>query len=162
MTRLRVRHLASASPVPGLTPGCTYEILEIRDERAWMRQRVLLDNDTGARIWHRRSHFVPDFSLWLEFELWEDPPDAADFANVKIILSDGRVYAANVWTHDFFAQAVAEDARTGQNLGGLYLIPPDLFVRRLTRDDITRTVEQLLREHQWDLPTPWRVEPDDE
>jgi hypothetical protein len=162
MSALRVRHLAPGSPVPGLTSGSTYEVLEIRDNRGWPRQKILLVDDVGTRTWHLRSLFVPDFTLWLEFELWEDPPDDADFANVKITLVDGRVYAANVWTYDYITHARDEDTRTGDNLGGLYLLPPDLFVRRLTRDDLTRTIEQLLLEHHWDLPVHWRVDPDDE
>lgn len=157
---LRVRLLTTTSSVPAVSTGRTYEVLEVRDRRAWSRQRILIVDDTGAQVWHLRSLFVPEFSLWLEFELWPDPWDPeANFANVNVTLSDGRFYAMNVWTYAYFAMAREENLASGENLGDLYLLPPDLFVARLTRHDIERTVEHLLQVHEWSLPEAWRYDP---
>jgi hypothetical protein len=73
-----------------------------------------------------------DFKLWLEFvEVDPDNWDIHnDFCNIQVNLPDGRHYGINVWT---FA-----------NLNGLYLKPPDLFVRELTRDCIEKTISNLL------------------
>lgn len=87
-----------------------------------------------------------DFELWLEFE--EIDPDnwrkKNDFCNINVELRDGRKYGMNVWTYEFLKTAVEHDKRMGNNLNGLYLLPPDLFVEELTRDCIEKTIQDLL------------------
>lgn len=87
-----------------------------------------------------------DFKLWLEFE--EIDPDNwkknNDFCNIGVELQDGRKYGINVWTYEFLKTAVEYDKRMGDNLNGLYLLPPDLFVEELSRECIEKTIEDLL------------------
>jgi hypothetical protein len=89
---------------------------------------------------------MTDFKLWLEFE--EVDPSSwnneNDFANIHVELADGRHYGLNVWTFKFFETAIKEDIETRNSLNGLYLIPPDLFVKELTRDCIQKTISDLL------------------
>lgn len=91
---------------------------------------------------------MPDFKLWLEFE--EVDPGNWDieneFCNVIVHLSNGRKYGINVWTYKFFETSIKENKLTGENLNGLYLRPPDLFVKLLTRECIERTINDLLRQ----------------
>jgi hypothetical protein len=49
-----------------------------------------------------------------------------------------------VWTFKFFESLIKQDISSGENLNGLYQIPPDLFVKELTRDCIERTISDLL------------------
>lgn len=87
------------------------------------------------------------FKLWLEFEE-VDPNNwdiENDFCNIHVDLEDGRHYGLNVWTYKFLETAIIEDKKTGQNLSGLYQIPPDLFVKELTRKCIQQTIEDLLK-----------------
>jgi len=44
-----------------------------------------------------------------------------------------------------FKTATEYDVVSGENLRGLYLIPPDLFVKELTRDCIEKTIKDLLK-----------------
>ncbi len=67
-----------------------------------------------------------------------------DFANIAVDTLDGRSYRINVWTYKFLERAVRHDRENDQNLNGLYLIPPDLFVRELSRDCIEKTISDLL------------------
>ncbi|PWJ38657.1 hypothetical protein [Sediminitomix flava] len=87
-----------------------------------------------------------EFKLWLEFE--EVDPNNWDveneFANIHVTLSDGRDYGINVWTYKFLETSLKHDMESGENLKGLYQIPPDLFVKELTRDCIERTISELL------------------
>ncbi|GGH78034.1 hypothetical protein HNQ91_003969 [Filimonas zeae] len=86
------------------------------------------------------------FSLWLEFE--EVAPGSwnveNEFCNIQIRLEDGRRYGLNVWTYRFLETAIQEDASSGRNLNGLYIVPPDLFVKELTRDCVESAVRDLL------------------
>lgn len=88
-----------------------------------------------------------DFKLWLEFE--EVDPDNwnvnNDFCNIHVELNDGRKYGINIWTYDFFKTATEYDNISGENWGRLYIIPPDLFVKELTRDCIEKTIDNLLK-----------------
>jgi hypothetical protein len=82
------------------------------------------------------------FELWLEFEA-VDPGNwdmENDFVNINFDLPDGR-YGINVWTFKFFETAIAEEKLKGNDL---YLRPPDLFVKVLTRDCIEKTISDLL------------------
>ena len=83
------------------------------------------------------------FSLWLEFEEtsgWEDLTD--DCANISVRLVDGRSYHLNVWTFKFFQSAFQYEGQQQDQ----YLIPPDLFVKELTRECIEKTMVDLLKE----------------
>ncbi|KOP39102.1 hypothetical protein DBB36_16550 [Flavobacterium sp. WLB] len=90
---------------------------------------------------------MSDFKLWLEFE--EVDPDNwqinNDFCNINVELADGRKYGMNVWTYEFLKTVVEYDKTNGNNLEGLYVIPPDLFVKELTRSCIEKTIEDLLK-----------------
>lgn len=86
------------------------------------------------------------FTLWLEFEEanFGDWDPTNDFCNIHVYLPDGRHYGINVWTYQFFQLSIQLDEGSGENLSGLYLTPPDLFVRELTRDCIEKTIADLL------------------
>lgn len=88
-----------------------------------------------------------NFKLWLKFEEvdpqnWEKENE---FCNIHVELEDGRQYGLNIWTYKFSETAIKEDKKTGQNLSGLYQIPPDLLVKELTRECIQQTIEDLLK-----------------
>ncbi|WAS90369.1 hypothetical protein [Nannocystis punicea] len=100
------------------------------------------------------------FDLWLEFEHWEplpgdDPTD--EFANVVVLLPDGRRYALNVWTFQFIHRARLED---DPDVPAEYLLPPDLFVERLDRPTMERVVRQLLARDE--MRAEWLCPPSDE
>jgi hypothetical protein len=89
---------------------------------------------------------MKQFKLWLEFEE-VDPKNwdvENEFANIHVDLPDGRHYGLNVWTFKFFESSIKQDRESGENLGGLYQTPPDLFVKELTRDCIEKTISDLL------------------
>ncbi|WP_025665359.1 hypothetical protein [Aquimarina megaterium] len=86
------------------------------------------------------------FKLWLEFEIstpWDDLEN--DFANIIVDTLDGRSYGINVWTYKFLDTAINENKENGENLNGLYLVPPDLFVKELSRNCIEKTIANLLK-----------------
>jgi hypothetical protein len=86
---------------------------------------------------------MTEFTLWLEFENTAPSSDPSnDFANISVRLNDGRTYGINVWTFDFLKTAIEEDLKNGKS--GLYQIPPDLFVKELSRDCIQKSIESLL------------------
>ncbi|MBH8569188.1 hypothetical protein KB206_09860 [Microvirga sp. STS02] len=105
---------------------------------------------------------MQDFTLWIEFEhvdyssKWE--PESESFVtgidwdreneacNVIVDLPDGRHYGINVWTYTFLATVVALDVENNEHLNGLYQIPPDLFVKALTRECIEATIADLLQQ----------------
>ncbi len=85
------------------------------------------------------------FKLWLEFEEsspWDNIEN--DFANIGVNTLDGRRYGINVWTFKFLESAIKLDEENGENLNGLYLTPPDLFVKELSRDCIEKSIADLL------------------
>lgn len=89
----------------------------------------------------------PKFTLWLEFEEVDTNNWDIDneFCNIHVDLEDGRHYGLNVWTYKFLETSINYDKETGQNLGGLYQKPPDLFVKELTRECIEQTIQDLLK-----------------
>lgn len=90
---------------------------------------------------------MTEFKLWLEFEE-VDPSNwniENECCNIHVDLKDGRHYGLNVWTYRFLQTAVEANQKTGQGLNRLYQIPPDLFVKELTRDCIQQTIEDLLK-----------------
>jgi hypothetical protein len=103
---------------------------------------------------------MQDFTLWLEFEhvdystKWVPETEnfitggewdrENEFCNIGVDLSDGRHYGINVWTYSFLATLVALDTESGENPRGSYQLPPDLFVRELTRACIEATITDLL------------------
>ena len=105
---------------------------------------------------------MQDFTLWLEFEHVDylsqrDPKTDAfitgidwdienEFCNVGVDLPDGRHYGINVWTYAFLATVVALDIESKEKLNGMYQIPPDLFVKELTRECIEATIVDLLKQ----------------
>ncbi|WMX13211.1 hypothetical protein [Aureispira sp. CCB-E] len=87
------------------------------------------------------------FKLWLEFEEVDfgDWNKENEFTNIHVDLSDGRHYGINVWTYKFLETSINYDIKNGKNLNGLYLIPPDLFVKELSRECIEKTISALLK-----------------
>ena len=87
-----------------------------------------------------------EFKLWLEFEEVDPGHWNTDneFANIHVDFPDGRHYGINVWTFKFLEASVKQDKERGDNLNGLYQIPPDLFVNELTRECIEKTIADLL------------------
>ena len=84
------------------------------------------------------------FKLWLEFEIstpWNNLEN--DFAIIIVDTLDGRKYGINVWTFEFLKTAQKEEMKEGNNN---YIIPPDLFVKELTRKCIEETIGKLLQE----------------
>jgi len=72
------------------------------------------------------------FELWIEFEEtspWDDIEN--DFANIGVDLLDGRRYGINVWTFKFLESAIRQYKENGEKINGLYITPPDLFVKEL-------------------------------
>lgn len=90
---------------------------------------------------------ISRFTLWLEFEEVDSSNWNAenDFCNIHIHLDDGRHYGLNVWTYKFLEIAVSYAEQNGENLNGIYEIPPDLFVKELTRECIEKTIKDLLK-----------------
>jgi hypothetical protein len=86
---------------------------------------------------------MKEFKLWLEFEetsSWDDITN--DFANVHVDCLDGRKYGINVWTFKFLETSIGLDSKEKEPL---YQIPPDLFVKELTRDCLERTIADLMK-----------------
>ncbi|GAB3514112.1 hypothetical protein [Emticicia fontis] len=89
----------------------------------------------------------PKFKLWLEFEAG-DPGNwdiENKFCNIHVDLEDGRHYGLNVWTYKFLERAINYSKESGENLADLYEIPPDLFVKELTRKCIEKVIKNLLK-----------------
>ncbi len=90
---------------------------------------------------------IPKFTLWLEFEQ-VDPSTwniVNDFCNIHVNFEDGRHYGINIWTYKFLETSVNYAQQNGENLNGIYEIPPDLFVKELTRECIEKTITDLLK-----------------
>ena len=103
----------------------------------------------------------PKFELWLEWEhgeAWNNDPED-DFFNMTVRLPGGRFYGLNVWTYRFLERARQEDLKTGDNLGGAYLLPPDLFVARRDRSLLETVVRDILRTG---VPETWQLEVDED
>ncbi len=105
----------------------------------------------------------PEFELWLEWEAiessdvfapWDNDDPEDDFFNMHVRLPGGRYYALNVWTYRFLERAHQENLKTGDNLGGAYLIPPDLFVARRDRTLLEGVVRDILRTG---VPESWQL-----
>ena len=85
------------------------------------------------------------FKLWTEFELWPDPWDTKnEFANIGVNTLDGRRYGINVWTFDFLKTSIELFAKNNEDVQRYYQIPPDLFVREMTRECLEATLIDLL------------------
>lgn len=87
------------------------------------------------------------FTLWLEFEHFilgplDDRSD--DFFNMTVKTNDGRSCALNVWTFKFLKRAREENQLSGDNLSGLYLKPPDLFVDKEDRKLLEEVVKHMI------------------
>ncbi len=110
----------------------------------------------------------PEFKLWLEWEQFaasdvfapwdhDDPED--DFFNMQVRVPGGRYYALNVWTYRMLERAHQADLKTGDHLGGAYLLPPDLFVARRDRSLLEAVVRDIL---QIGVPETWQLEVDED
>lgn len=95
---------------------------------------------------------MKEFKLWLEFEEvdWDSWDKENNFANIQVDILDGKKYGLNVWTYKFLEIAIAQDIEDNINLNGLYMKPPDLFVKELTRDCIHRSIADLLKQGDLD------------
>lgn len=121
-----------------------YLIIAMTETLAWLKKKEL------RKCYHRLKEYTrnqEDFTLWLEFEVVE-PGNwniNTEFCNVMVNMSDGRRYGLNVWTYDFLQLAIQSDIKAEEGLNGLYLKPPDLFVKELTRDCIERSIRDLIK-----------------
>jgi hypothetical protein len=102
---------------------------------------------------------MPDFELWLEWEIGEPDEPAnrpqQNFANVGITLADGRRYSLNVWTFDFLPMARLpwpHEPQPGVQPAA-YVLPPDLFVQSLDRQTMEAVVTEML--NAGDLRDQW-------
>ena len=93
---------------------------------------------------------IPKYTLWLEVETGEplDQPanrPTENFCNIRISTEDGVCYCLNVWTFDFLPLARYEwpYQRREEDRPSLYVIPPDLFVKRLDRETVTKVCDEL-------------------
>ena len=89
----------------------------------------------------------------MEAKIDDDPED--DFCNVRIDLSNSEAYALNVWTFKYLERTHREYHHTGENLGGRYLIGPDLLVTRLDRATLEAVFSDLVQTER--LKQEWRV-----
>jgi hypothetical protein len=105
----------------------------------------------------------PEFELWLEWEAiessdvfapWDNDDPEDDWFIMQVRLPDGRYYALNVWTYGSLERAHQADVKTGDNLGGAYLLPPDLFVARRDRTLLEGVVRDILRTG---VPETWQL-----
>ncbi|WP_221412830.1 hypothetical protein [Dysgonomonas sp. HDW5A] len=89
-----------------------------------------------------------DFKLWIEFEHvdFSGSNMKNEFCNIHVDLPDGRHYGINVWTYEYLNTAVKLDEESGENLRGLYITPPDLFVKELTRSCIKQVITDILEQ----------------
>ncbi len=91
---------------------------------------------------------MTDFILWLEFEnivLGDNWDIENQFSIVQVYFPDGRYYGLNVWTYKFLETSIKMAQQNGDNLNGQYLVPPDLFVKELTRECIENAIRDLLK-----------------
>lgn len=89
---------------------------------------------------------MKNFELWLEFENvdFSDSDMENEFANIHVDLPDGRHYGINVWIYKFLETSIEMSKANNEDLNGLYQIPPDLFVKELSRDCISKAITNLL------------------
>lgn len=81
--------------------------------------------------------------IWIEAEHLAETVD--DFCNIAVYLSTGERYALNCWTFAFFAVAQADgEMHASPAAKHLYMHPPDLFVKDLTRPTIEKVVVDIL------------------
>ncbi len=121
-----------------------YLIIAMFETEGWIQNKEL------RKLYYKLKKYdsnSPKFKLWLEFE--EVDPGNWDieneFCNIHVDLEDGRHYGINVWTYNYFQTSIEEDQSNGENVNGIYQIPPDLFVKELTRDCIKKTIQDLLK-----------------
>lgn len=103
-----------------------------------------------------------EFELWLEWEhvqSWDNDDPEDDFFNMQVHLPSGSYYALNVWTYRMLERAHRENQKIDDNLGGDYILPPDLFVARRDRSLLEAVVRQILRNG---VPTHWKLEVDED
>jgi len=83
--------------------------------------------------------------LWIEAEHISE--DVDDFCNIAVYLSNGQRYALNVWTFDFFATAQGDgEMHASPAVKHLYMHPPDLFVKDLSRATLERVVVDMIEQ----------------
>jgi hypothetical protein len=83
--------------------------------------------------------------LWIEAEHLAE--DVTDFCNIAVYLEGGERYALNVWTFDFFGEALRQgEINAAPAAKHLYMHPPDLFVKDLTRPTLEAVVVDLIEQ----------------
>lgn len=98
-----------------------------------------------------------EYELWFEFERWDqafNPGDVeCDFFFMGVSFADGREYSLNVWTYAVLPMVIEKSRQEGDNLNGLYMEPPDLFVARMDKETCERVMHHLIEhgllQHQW-------------
>jgi len=82
--------------------------------------------------------------LWIETEHLAEEVD--DFCNIVVSLNTGERYALNVWSFAFFESAVGQgEMHASPNAAHLYMHPPDLFVKDLSRPTLEAVVVDIIR-----------------
>lgn len=122
-----------------------YLIIAMTESKGWMNSKELRKLYNTIKNKQIQNN---NFSLWLEFEK-VDPHNwdiENEFCNIEVMLEDGRHYGLNVWTYRFLETAIYQDQQSGESLKGIYLKPPDLFVKELTRDCIEKSIRDLLKQ----------------
>lgn len=100
------------------------------------------ENPLSKKILESNNH---QFTLWLGFEDKDGQEDLAnDYSTVKVNFLDGRRYWIDIWTLSFLNTAKEYDIREKVNGKGEWIVPPDLFVKELTRECIEATIIDLL------------------
>lgn len=86
------------------------------------------------------------YAIWLEFEAYAEPTveETDGCCNMEVLYEDGTRQGYVVWTTDYFRQHVPNLLNDADTQG--FATPPDLIVRRITREHITEVLKQLLRQ----------------
>lgn len=81
--------------------------------------------------------------LWIEAEHLAE--EINDFCNIVVTFSSGQRFAMNVWTFSFFDTAINDgEMHASPEKKHLYIHPPDLFVKDLTRPTLEAVVVDLI------------------
>ena len=91
---------------------------------------------------------MENFKLWLEFEHadFSDSDMENEACNIHVELPNGKHYGINVWTYKFLETMRKLNEKNEENANGNFQISPDLFVKKLTRDCIEKTIAELLKQ----------------
>ena len=87
-------------------------------------------------------------SIWFESDNWANPYDEND-SNMDVIftLSNGTKWVATFFTYQNILSLSQKNKVTGECLNGLYFCVKDMIlIDRLNKDNIQRTLDEILNE----------------